>query len=123
MMQTFDYPQMGPNCLQRSVSNVSPQALMLMNNEHVHDLAGALADRVRKLEEDTLVEEDAAVSRGDRVELVYQLALSRMPSPEEQMIAIDALEQFEQGWEGDSQRALETFCHAILNSASFLYID
>lgn len=123
MMQTFDYPQMGPNCLQRSVSNVSPQALMLMNNHHVRDLAGALAARVCRLQEEKLREENGSVSSGDRVELVYQLALSRMPSDQERTIAIEALEQFEQGWEGDSQRALETFCHAILNSASFLYID
>ncbi len=118
MMQTFDYPQMGPNCLQRSVSNVSPQALMLMNNEHVRDLASALADRVCKLLGDR-----RSVCPGDRVDLVYQLALARMPSQEERAIAIDALGRLEQGWDGDSHRSLETFCHTILNSASFLYID
>ena len=32
MLDTFDYPQMGPNCFERSVSVVSPQALLLLNN-------------------------------------------------------------------------------------------
>ncbi len=47
MMDTFDYPPMGPNCLARSVSIISPQALMLMNNGHVRELAVAMAARRR----------------------------------------------------------------------------
>ena len=49
MMDTFDYPEMGPNCLARSVSTVSPQSLMLMNNKHVRQLAVAFAERVEEL--------------------------------------------------------------------------
>src|SRR5690606_4720557 len=46
MMDTFDYPEMGPNCLSRNVSTVSPQSLMLMNNKHVREMAAAFAKRV-----------------------------------------------------------------------------
>ena len=49
MMDTFDYPQMGPNCVARNVSIVSPQSLMLMNNGHIHELAKAFAARVADL--------------------------------------------------------------------------
>ena len=42
MLDTFDYPEMGPNCLARSVSTASPQSLMLMNNQHVRELAASL---------------------------------------------------------------------------------
>src|SRR5690606_8445509 len=48
MMDTFDYPEMGPNCIARNTSTVTPQALLLMNNAHVRDLAAALAERVRQ---------------------------------------------------------------------------
>ena len=48
MMDTFDYPQMGPNCVARNVSTVSPQSLMLMNNGHIHELAQAFAAARRR---------------------------------------------------------------------------
>ena len=118
MMVTFAYPQMGPNCTQRSVSNVSPQPLMLMNSYHGNQLAKLFAGRV-----DAWLADQAVVTHGDRVDLVYQLALTRMPDAEERRLAIDALEELEVAWEGSSQHALETFCHAILNSAAFLYVD
>ena len=46
LMAAFDYPQMEPNCIKRTVSTVSPQALLLMNNRRIHDLAGWFAGRV-----------------------------------------------------------------------------
>ena len=70
MMETFDYPEMGPNCLSRSVSTASPQSLMLMNSEHVRELATSFADRV-----ETLLRDKSSKDFGDTVNLVYQLAL------------------------------------------------
>ena len=46
LMDTFDYPKMGPNCVSRSESTVSPQPLLLMNNGHVRELARRFAQRV-----------------------------------------------------------------------------
>jgi hypothetical protein len=31
--------------------------------------------------------------------------------------------ELEAAWDGNTQQALETFCHTILNSAAFLYVD
>jgi hypothetical protein len=115
MMETFDYPEMGPNCVTRSVSIVSPQSLMLMNNEHVHNLAVAFADRVEKLKQDH--------DPGSLVDTVYQVALTRPPSEQERRLGIETLKELETTWNGDPQKALETYCHTILNSAAFLYID
>lgn len=115
LMDTFDYPEMGPNCLSRNVSTVAPQALMLMNNKHVRKLAAALAERV-------LCDSDATTLE-EQIERVYQVALSRSPSAAELRLGIDTLQELEAEWQGDSQLALESYCHAILNSAGFLYVD
>lgn len=118
MLDTFDYPQMGPNCLQRSVSNVSPQSLLLMNDQHVRDLARSLAERVG-----TSTDGRSSGTHRDQVERVYQIALSRLPSDEEIRLAENTLNELESAWNGDSQKALESYCHALLNSAAFLYVD
>jgi len=115
MMDTFDYPEMGPNCITRSVSTVSPQALLLRNNKQVRHLAGALAERVQKLVPDG--------SQDAIIDTVYRLSLSRLPSPEEKVAGLMALQQLSQDWEGDPNGPLESYCHTILNSAAFLYID
>ena len=119
MMDTFDYPEMGPNCLSRSVSTVSPQSLMMMNNEHVHQLAAHFAKRV-----ETLLKEDGSTDEPDRkVDMVYQLALSRWPSDLERQIGVDALKELQTVWQNRPHSALETYCHSLLNSGAFLYID
>ncbi len=116
MMDTFDYPEMGPNCLIRSVSTVSPQSLMLMNNDHIRQLAADFAQRVEKLVAGS-PELDATV------DAVYQLALSRSPSANERTLGIEALRNLEAAWKGDREGPLESYCHTILNSAAFLYVD
>ena len=116
MMDTFDYPEMGPNCVQRSVSTVSPQSLMLMNNDHIRELAGDFAERVLA----SLPERAAA---GDLADAVYQIALSRKPSHEERQLAETALKDLKIAWQGDSEAVLHSFCHTILNSAAFSYVD
>ena len=114
-MDTFDYPVMGPNCVERNVSTVPTQPLMMMNNGHVRELSAAFAARVVKLTRS----QDAAA----RVELIYRLALSRPPSAVEEQLGVNALKKLRQDWGDDSAKALETYCHTILNSAAFLYID
>jgi len=123
MLATFDYPVMGPNCTERTVSIVSPQSLMLMNNRRVRELAGSFATRVEK----TLAERKQAAVDSQawdaHVTTVYQLALSRLPTAEERRLGIETLEKLVDDWQGDRQAALETYCHTILNSAAFIYID
>ncbi|MDP6904371.1 MAG: PSD1 and planctomycete cytochrome C domain-containing protein [Verrucomicrobiota bacterium] len=114
-MDTFDYPVMGPNCVERNVSTVPTQPLMMMNNAHVRELSATFAARVGKL--------TRSGDAGDHVELVYRFALSRSPSAVEKQLGISALKKLRQDWDDDSVRALETYCHTILNSAAFLYID
>ena len=115
MMDTFDYPQMGPNCVARSVSTVSPQSLILMNNSRVRFLAGAVADRVRALA--------AKESATEHVDWTYRLILSREANRTERELGVAALAQLADAWPAQPEKALETYCHTILNSAAFLYVD
>jgi hypothetical protein len=118
MMATFDYPEMGPNCIQRNVSTVSPQSLMLMNNQHVRDLATAFATRV-----ETMLDDLNNRGYGAQVDIVYQLALNREPGEKERQLGIETLQQLQLIRPEHPHAALETYCHTILNSAAFLYVD
>lgn len=117
MMATFDYPEMGPNCLDRSESTVSPQSLLLMNNRRVRELAAGLARRVFS---------DFGVPANDaagQIAMIYAIALSRPPTEEERLVGASALRELTQEWNGNRLSALESYCHTVMNSAAFLYID
>jgi hypothetical protein len=117
-LEAFDFPQMNPNCVQRRNSTVATQALYLMNNGMVEQLAGELARRVTR---EVGTDPDRQVNR------VYWIAYSRPPDPTERALGVSALarlaEQWGRGHPESAQRALATYCHAILNSAEFLYVD
>jgi hypothetical protein len=125
-LENFDFPQMNPNCIERRDSVGVPQALHLMNSGMVHELARSFALRVRG---------DVGDDAVKQIERVYTIALSRPPTGEETGIAVGAMNQLTAGWTrhltgagrpaADTARfeALTAFCHAIINSASFLYVD
>lgn len=126
LMESFDYPEMGPNCIARTVSIVSPQSLMMMNNQHVRQLAVAFASRVREIVDDTAASRDATSDvdkPGAHVDVAYQLALSRPPTDAERRLGIETLLALQASWPENPTGALETYCHTIFNSAAFLYID
>ena len=119
MMETFDYPEMGPNCVARSVSVISPQSLLLLNNDHIHELATSLAQRVQHLTDGDKSENQSA----GQVDCVYRLALNRDPNASERRLGVAALQELTSDWHGAADGPLITYCHTILNSAAFVYID
>jgi mono/diheme cytochrome c family protein len=125
-LENFDYPQMNPNCVERRDSTVAPQALHLLNNGAVHNLAEHFARRVHR---------EAGTDPAKRVERAYLIALGRYPSDEEMRIGVEALARLGEQWadqradgapadqDAIGLKALTTYCHAIINSAAFLYVD
>ncbi len=125
-LENFDYPQMNPNCVERRDSIVAPQALQMLNTGMVHDLAAQFARRVIR---------KAGTDLAKQVELVYAIALSRSPTDEEKTIGKATLTRLTDEWnrqaddaagsdkEAAGLKALTTYCHAILNSAGFCYVD
>src|SRR5262249_45636724 len=120
-LENFDYPSMNPNCVERRDSTVAPQALHLMNNGMIHNLADQFAGRVIRE-----VGDDPA----RQVERIYRIGLSRPPSDEERSLGVESLARLTEQWsrnEADRKeaprRALGTYCHVIMNSAGFLFVD
>ena len=126
ILENFDLPRMSPDCIQRPISTVAPQALHLMNNGLVHELGEHLAARVAR---------KVGTDREQQITQVYLIALNRKPTTEEQIAARNALKELTAHWKKTvsssnhagqgtaEQKALSNFCHAIINSAGFIYID
>ncbi len=120
LLESFDLPAMNPNCLQRSESLVAPQALHLMNDAAVRELARQFADRVQR---------EAGDDPAHQVRRAYWIALTRPPSGEELTDCLQTLTSLTEQWTKHvpvaeaSRKALATLCHTIMNSASFLYLD
>jgi Protein of unknown function (DUF1549)/Protein of unknown function (DUF1553)/Planctomycete cytochrome C len=125
-LENFDFPQMNPNCLERRDSTVAPQALHLLNNGMVQQLAEHFAQRVKH---------EVGTEPGKQIERAHLIALSRRPSVEEKKLGIEAIAKLTEKWEqhlakigkpdkeAAGLKALTSYCHAILNSAAFMYVD
>lgn len=120
LLESFDLPAMNPNCLQRAESLVAPQALHLMNDAAVRELARQFADRVQR---------EAGNDFARQVEKAYWISLTRPPSDEELTACLQTLTSLTEQWTKQvpaaeaSRKALATLCHTVMNSATFLYID
>ena len=126
ILETFDLPQMIPNCVERPDSTVASQALHLFNDAMIRTLADAFAKRVTR---------EAGNAPYKQIERSYQLALNRMPNDTEREVGLAALEELTRLWQQKpggtgktppqppAQRALTTYCHTLINSAGFLFID
>jgi hypothetical protein len=141
VMESFDLPAMSPNCVDRSVSMIAPQALHMMNDVMIANLADSFAERVRK---------EAGTDLEKQIERAYWIALSRPPNDEERKISLDAVRRIRDaegaksaalpasgvaakpapgttaangGVADPAGAALMEFCHTLMNSAAFVYID
>ncbi len=113
ILETFDLPQMNPNCAERKPSTIVTQPLHLLNDGVIHQLAGRFAERVAR---------EAGSDSGDQINLAYQIALTREPTEAETKGAEEFIETLEAKWTS-REMALTDFCHTLINSAAFLYID
>ena len=112
---------MNPNCIQRSTSTVSLQALVLHNNGQVHEWAGDLAEQILAR---------SSKSGNDLISEAFLTVYSRLPTADENAEAQELLAQFEEMWRAAetkeaevSRLALRKLCHTLINSAEFSYID
>jgi len=144
LVDAFDLPDSHESCSRRQETTTAPQALTLLNGRWTLDRARALAGRVLRMSEG---------DRGRVVEAAYQATLQRMPEPDQRAAAEDFLREQSallaqrlaepvekavplalpadtndhsadnpptaRAW----QSALVDFCHVLLNSNEFLYLD
>jgi len=124
LLEIFDLPAMNPNCLQRSDSLVATQALHLWNDTAIRQLAGRFAERVLNI-----------AGEREQVEAAWWIAFGRAPAPDESAACIESIQQLTAGLieqpaaadesvkQDARRRAMGIFCHTLLNSANFLYLD
>jgi hypothetical protein len=121
-LETFDAPIIQTNCVRRT-NSVSPlQSLALLNSDFVVEQASHLAARAVKL-----AKEKAGT---DPIEAAFLLALSRRPSTKETEAVHEHLNVQEELFrkanvspEKASEQAFTSFCHMLLSTSEFLYID
>jgi mono/diheme cytochrome c family protein len=128
VLEVYDAPLLNPNCIKRGQSTVTLQALQLLNSDLAVKSAQYMAGRVI---------DDGGEDLARQVERVYLAALSRGPSTGEAATAISAIKGLREAWEHKLQTektaepasyrarwlAMAGFCHTVLNSAEFLYVD
>jgi hypothetical protein len=134
VMDPFDLPRMEPNCAARSSSTVATQSLLLMNNEFVTESAAEFAKRVS---------EQAGPNVVEQIRTAWQIAYSSGPTESELAAAVQYVLDQSLHYathpptesKTDSKQpkavvktepqleALTTFCHALLSSNRFLYLE
>lgn len=132
ILESFDLPAMNPNCLQRTDSLVPTQALHLWNDAAIRQSAMRFAERV--LDATDKGSGDSIATSESQVEQVYWIALGRPPTIDERSTCVEILERMRSTFANQApatgaldkaaaRQSLAAFCHTILNSADFLYID
>lgn len=133
MFAAFDAPAMtDANCAIRPVTTVSPQSLLLMNNGYMREYAQDFAQRLIT---------ECGSDADKQVQRAWQLSFGRSPSMADQQSAVEfvkaqtahylahpaKLEHVTGPPEKTDAKpellALAAFCHALLSSNAFLYVD
>jgi hypothetical protein len=119
LLVNFDRPRMSPNCVERTDSTVAPQALHLMNDKQIHHWTELFAERVQA---------SAGNDSVQRITYAYLCATGREPTDTEMKVASLFLEKLVEQWQSEqpadaADKALVNLCHALINSAAFLYVD
>jgi hypothetical protein len=104
LLDTFDCPDPSTTAPTRQVTTTPLQALALLNNALVLELAARFADRLGR---------EMPGDPAGQVALAYRLAYSRDPGPDEADRATRAVRE----------SGPAVLCRAILNSSEFLFVD
>jgi len=115
----FDAPDCSAVVERRNVSTVAPQALFLLNDPLVIELAEALAARLaRELPADgDAALNDRAHNDTARIDRLYQIAVGRPPTPEEVAIGLQLVGN------PAAPEAWTRYCHVVLCTNELVYVD
>jgi hypothetical protein len=125
LLDAFDLPEGFSSTSERNVTTTSTQALLLVNGQWTLERAAALARRSQDIED-----------LPKRVERVYKIVYGRPAEEDELAAALEFLNPttasgpnpsvlpgLSSGGPVDSATAWRDFCHVLLNSNEFLYVD
>ena len=143
MLQSFDAPVMDVNCERRPVSTVATQSLILMNGEYAWQQADLLAARaMREAQPLTssqltnlpeLPKPAPPVDLPSQMHFAWRLIYCRPPTSDEFKLSmvhaatqLQAIQNDPRGIAPGSniaKQVLVNYCHALLNSNEFVYVD
>ncbi len=121
LLTVFDQPLVAHNCAHRDASAVPLQSLTMLNDAFVAEQAERFAHRV----------EQAAGATGEpAITAAFRLALARSPTAAETAIGYRLLERLATAYRAAgrsaseaSRLALGQWCHTLLNTSEFLYVE
>ncbi|MEW6159742.1 MAG: PSD1 and planctomycete cytochrome C domain-containing protein [Verrucomicrobiota bacterium] len=111
MFEAFDYVNTATPLGERPTTTVAPQALMLLNEQFMHDAASALASRVL---------EGSGSSTAERIRTAYARVLAREPTRKELRVAGDFVRRQKEAF--DALRSRVTFRPDVPVSLSVEYM-
>jgi hypothetical protein len=134
MFEAFDMPDTHESCPRRDVTTSPIQALTMLNSAPAMEWAEGLAARVL---------EGGGDNREAQIAVAYKLAYSRPPTAEESKIAFEFLQRHREiiasrvksggritevaalpaGVDAVDAAALVDFCHMLINSNEFVYVN
>jgi hypothetical protein len=109
LLDAFDSPDSFGSVPVRNVTTTATQALLMINGDWPLKRAAAFAERLRH---DTGSSDPASLA-----DAAYRLAYGRKPAPGELNTAVEFLQS------GEPREKLVDFCHVLLNSNEFFYVD
>jgi Protein of unknown function (DUF1553) len=135
LLEAFDLPDMHESCARRSQTTVAPQALMLLNSDLVLDFSRELAGR--------LLIDNAQADLAVLIPQSFTLVYGRQPTAEERaaaeafiarqqsLIAFERSQgrplmlphRFPKFLDPSLAAAIVDYCHALMNSNEFIYVD
>ncbi len=119
MLQSFDTPDALQGIGQRPTTTVAPQALLMMNNPHVHAYAQALARRIHRDHQ----EPDDLIQSG------FVTVLARPADTQEleqirEFLSQQTVTYEESGYgSGSRMHAIKDFCQLLIASDEFVYVE
>ena len=135
IVEAFDGPDLVNTCPRRTTTTIAPQALALFNGDFSRTEARYFAERVQK---------EAGDDGAKQIDFAYRIALVRLPTAAQKTVALEFLAKQKRlylngGKSGATAKtasapdanaekkaaldALSDFCHVLINTNEFLYMD
>ncbi len=124
LLDAFDAADGTASAPRRNTTTTVTQALLLINGDWALARAKVMATRLERLE-------PSAADHRDRIVFAYRMALGRQPEPDEIAEVMTFINRQANLLPSSAKRsnteadhsALVDFCHVLLNSNEFLYVD
>ena len=119
VLSLFDAPDTLQDLATRSRTTVAPQALLMMNSPIVRSYAIELANKTRRLSDDSLEV---------RIQRAYEMCFSRKPTDSEMKSATDfvteqAKSYLATGRDDNLELAIQDGCQVLLSLNEFVFLD